>query len=151
MTKSLKDCYSPNVPKRTVLNNTMNTAVATSTASEVLSCPNSRAGRRCSTATPNGFGQGARIRKVRGVTVFTLLTPCPPYVLNNTNGGFKSHTGANHAETHAQNGLCPQRRRRVDHLRNYQISANATHHIFKCAGRNRTHKGLSKKFREHFR
>ncbi len=82
-----------------VLENTMYEAVATSTESGVLSCPNTGADRQSLAALPHGFGQGARIRKVRGVASYTFSTPCPPYALENADGGFKSHEGAKTMQT----------------------------------------------------
>lgn len=78
-----------------VRRNTMNVAVATPTESGVLSCPNSGAGRGVCAAMPDGFGQGASVRKAGGVATFTFLTPCPPDARRNANGGFSvSHVGA---------------------------------------------------------
>lgn len=82
-----------------VHSNTMYEAVATSTESGVLSCPNSGAGRQSLAAMPHGFGQGARIRKVRGVASYTFETPCPPDARSNAKGGFKSHEGAKTMQT----------------------------------------------------
>lgn len=82
-----------------VHSNTMKSAVATSTESGVLSCPNTGVVRRALAAMPHGFGQGARIRKVRGVTDFTFETPCPPDARSNADGGFKSQSGAKTMQT----------------------------------------------------
>ncbi len=79
--------------------NTMYEAVATSTESGVLSCPNTGEVRQALAAMPHGFGQGARIRKVRGVASYTFRTPCPPDAHLNAEGGFKSHKGAKTMKT----------------------------------------------------
>lgn len=71
-----------------VHSNTMPVAVATSTESGVLSCPNTGVVRHALAAMPHGFGQGARIRKVRGVATGTFETPCPPDARSNVEGGF---------------------------------------------------------------
>ena len=63
-----------------------------------LSCPNTGAVRHIG-GVPQGFGQGARIRKVRGVAEYTFRTPCPPYAHLNANGGFQSHSGAKTMQT----------------------------------------------------
>lgn len=78
-----------------VHSNTLKQAVATSTESGVLSCPNSGAGRNLCAATPDGFGQGGLVRKAGRVTCFTFETPCPPDARSNANGGFSvSQQGA---------------------------------------------------------
>ncbi|WP_310627726.1 hypothetical protein [Limnohabitans sp.] len=101
-TKSIIDGTITSTPAMgPVLENTMNTAVATSTESGVLSCPNTGVVRHSLTSMSHGFGQGARIRKVRGVAVFTFSTPCPPNALEYAEGGFQSHTGAKTMQTQA--------------------------------------------------
>ncbi len=77
-----------------VRKNTMSSAVATSTVSEVLSCPNSGAGRDLCAAMPDGFGQGGLVRKAGRVTELTFLTPCPPDARKNADGGFFTRSGA---------------------------------------------------------
>jgi hypothetical protein len=86
-------------PKGLVCSDTMNVAVATPTESGVLACPKFKASRHSLAAMSKGFGQGARIRKVRGVATFTSLTPCPPYARSGADGGFKSHVGAKTMQT----------------------------------------------------
>lgn len=86
-------------PKGLVCRNTMNTAVAAPTESGVLACPKFKAGRQSMAVMPKDFGQGALVRKVGGVAVFTLRTPCPPYARRNADGGFQSHTGAETMQT----------------------------------------------------
>lgn len=90
---------SPTPEMGPVLKNTIYEAVATSTESGVLACPKFKAGRQSMAAMSQGFGQGARIRKVRGVASYTFLTPCPPDARSNAEGGFQSQSGAKTMQT----------------------------------------------------
>lgn len=69
-------------------------AVAATTESVALSCPNSGAGRGFSTGLLDGFGQGGSVRKAERLASDKLLTPCPPIASSSANGGFLSPEGA---------------------------------------------------------
>ncbi len=70
------------------LKNTLRLAVAASTESEVLSCPNSAGWTSFVATMPQGFGWGASVRKAGGVTNLAFFTPLPPDALKNADGGF---------------------------------------------------------------
>lgn len=85
-----------------VRKNTISNAVATPTESGVLACPNSRAGRSLSMASPLVYGQGGPFREAGRVTLLTFLTPCPPNARKNANGGFFTRNGEKAMTTKTQ-------------------------------------------------
>ena len=76
------------------LKNTLRLEAQTPALNGVSSCLDSRTGYAPRAAMPEGFGQGAPIRKDGGVTSLTFFTPCPPDALKNANGGFFTRLGA---------------------------------------------------------
>ena len=90
----MANTYTAMVPNGMVLENTVDSEVATPTVSGVLSRPNSGERVAFGYAVATGFGWGGLVRKAGRMAESMFSTPHPPYVLENANGGFQSHSGA---------------------------------------------------------
>jgi hypothetical protein len=77
-----------------VCRNTMSSAVAAPTDKRGFVLSKFWVCRHTLAAMPDGFGQGAPVRKAGGVTELTLRTPCPPDALRTADGGFFTRSGA---------------------------------------------------------